>query len=66
MSSAKADLTLQDAVKNTALHLACSKVRISRFDDAVQLSSLLSPLPVTSGYSWVHTLAHTAHTRGDA
>lgn len=27
MSSAKADLTLQDAVKNTALHLACSKVR---------------------------------------
>lgn len=26
MSSAKADLTLQDAVKNTALHLACSKV----------------------------------------
>lgn len=28
MSSAKADLTLQDAVKNTALHLACSKVGI--------------------------------------
>lgn len=27
MSSAKADLTLQDAAKNTALHLACSKVR---------------------------------------
>lgn len=26
MSSAKAELTLQDAVKNTALHLACSKV----------------------------------------
>lgn len=26
VSSAKADLTLQDAVKNTALHLACSKV----------------------------------------
>uniref|UniRef100_A0A671ULL1 Ankyrin repeat domain 28 n=1 Tax=Sparus aurata TaxID=8175 RepID=A0A671ULL1_SPAAU len=25
VSSAKADLTLQDAVKNTALHLACSK-----------------------------------------
>lgn len=29
VSSAKADLTLQDAVKNTALHLACSKVRIA-------------------------------------
>lgn len=28
VSSAKADLTLQDAVKNTALHLACSKVCI--------------------------------------
>lgn len=28
VSSAKADLTLQDAVKNTALHLACSKVGI--------------------------------------
>lgn len=27
VSSAKADLTLQDANKNTALHLACSKVR---------------------------------------
>lgn len=26
VSSAKADLTLQDANKNTALHLACSKV----------------------------------------
>lgn len=26
VSGAKADLTLQDAVKNTALHLACSKV----------------------------------------
>lgn len=26
VSSAKADLTLQDAAKNTALHLACSKV----------------------------------------
>lgn len=26
VSSAKADLTLQDAVKNTALHLACTKV----------------------------------------
>uniref|UniRef100_A0A672ZP70 Uncharacterized protein n=1 Tax=Sphaeramia orbicularis TaxID=375764 RepID=A0A672ZP70_9TELE len=26
VSSAKADLTLQDAVKNTALHLACSKL----------------------------------------
>ncbi|XP_045073027.1 serine/threonine-protein phosphatase 6 regulatory ankyrin repeat subunit A-like [Coregonus clupeaformis] len=25
VSSAKAELTLQDAVKNTALHLACSK-----------------------------------------
>lgn len=29
VSSAKADLTLQDAVKNTALHLACSKVGIT-------------------------------------
>lgn len=29
VSSAKADLTLQDAVKNTALHLACSKVGIN-------------------------------------
>lgn len=29
VSSAKADLTLQDAVKNTALHLACSKVCIT-------------------------------------
>lgn len=28
VSSAKADLTLQDKCKNTALHLACSKVRI--------------------------------------
>lgn len=31
VSSAKADLTLQDANKNTALHLACSKVRSSLF-----------------------------------
>lgn len=31
VSSAKADLTLQDANKNTALHLACSKVRNSLF-----------------------------------
>lgn len=30
MSSAKADLTLQDAVKNTALHLACTKVSAAR------------------------------------
>lgn len=29
VSSAKADLTLQDAVKNTALHLACTKVRVT-------------------------------------
>lgn len=28
VSSAKADLTLQDAVKNTALHLACAKVSV--------------------------------------
>lgn len=31
VSSAKADLTLQDANKNTALHLACSKVRNALF-----------------------------------
>lgn len=31
VSSAKADLTLQDANKNTALHLACSKVRNTLF-----------------------------------
>lgn len=29
VSSAKADLTLQDAAKNTALHLACSKVGVT-------------------------------------
>lgn len=29
VSSAKADFTLQDAAKNTALHLACSKVGIA-------------------------------------
>lgn len=29
VSSAKADLTLQDAVKNTALHLACTKVGVT-------------------------------------
>lgn len=29
VSSAKADLTLQDAVKNTALHLACTKVSVT-------------------------------------
>ena len=30
VSSAKADLTLQDAHRNTALHLACSKVTVHR------------------------------------
>ncbi len=30
VSSAKADLTLQDAHRNTALHLACSKVPNTR------------------------------------
>lgn len=29
VSSAKADLTLQDTAKNTALHLACSKVGVA-------------------------------------
>lgn len=37
MSSAKADLTLQDAHRNTALHLACSKVTIYRFTDPGEL-----------------------------
>lgn len=30
MNSAKVDLTLQDAHRNTALHLACSKVTVAR------------------------------------
>lgn len=29
VSSAKADLNLQDTAKNTALHLACSKVGVA-------------------------------------
>ena len=52
VSRAKADLTLQDANKNTALHLACSKVRNTQ-------TSLTDPgRTLTLGWSFVLLCVH--------
>lgn len=48
VSSAKADLTLQDTHRNTALHLACSKVTTHRDGD-----SFLFPVTMYVGHSFI-------------
>lgn len=51
VSGAKADLALQDADRNTALHLACSKVRAIQRQEMFFSHSVLKMLRFSCGLS---------------
>ncbi len=61
VSSAKADLTLQDAHRNTALHLACSKVPNTRSHTSNTSSTVHQSSPAARHTTGTQTQACKEH-----